>query len=159
MSNDVKVNQPPLGTPPAGSLDTTPAVEKASPPVVEHPPGWGVAGNRMNPADCRECLAAMAHRLSQPMTALRGGIELGLLGKRSVADYRSLLEQSLQLADGMAQLIVSLRDLGESGAPAGDSQCVLLEAAVSRPWQGWRGWRNPVNSACNSRLWEQRRFV
>jgi len=61
------------------------------------------------------------------MTALRGGIELGLLGKRSAADYRSVLEQSLQLADQMAQLIVSLRDLGESGAPGGPSQSVLLE--------------------------------
>jgi signal transduction histidine kinase len=81
--------------------------------------------------DCRECLAAMAHRLAQPMTALRGGIELGLMGKRSAADYRSLLEQSLQLADNMAQLIVSLRDLGESSAPGGPSQCVLLEATAT----------------------------
>jgi len=65
------------------------------------------------------------------MTALRGGIELGLMGKRSAADYRSLLEQSLQLADSMAQLIVSLRDLGESGAPGGPPQCVPLEATVT----------------------------
>jgi len=69
----------------------------------------------------------MAHRLAQPMTALRGGIELGLMGKRSAVDYRSVLEQSLQLADSMAQLIVSLRDLGESGAPGGTPHCVLLE--------------------------------
>ena len=65
------------------------------------------------------------------MTALRGGIELGLMGKRSVADYRSLLEQSLQLADNMAQLIISLRDLGESGAPGGPPQCVPLEATAT----------------------------
>ena len=82
-------------------------------------------------AHCRECLGAMAHRLAQPMTALRGGIELGLMGKRSVADYRSLLEQSLQLADTMAQLIISLRDLGESAAPGGPPQCVPLEATVA----------------------------
>ena len=73
----------------------------------------------------------MTHRLVQPMTALRGGIELGLMGKRSAADYRALLEQSLELADNMAQLIVSLRDLGESGAPHGPSHCVLLEATAS----------------------------
>jgi hypothetical protein len=65
------------------------------------------------------------------MTALRGGIELGLMGKRSAADYRSLLEQSLQLADNMAQLIVSLRDLGESGVSGGPSQCVFLEALAT----------------------------
>ena len=72
----------------------------------------------------------MAHRLAQPMTALRGGMELGLMGKRSVADYRALLEQSIQLADSMVQMIVSLRDLGESGAPGGPSQSVPLETAV-----------------------------
>ena len=73
----------------------------------------------------------MAHRLAQPMTALRGGIELGLMGKHSEANYRSLLEQSLQLADSMAQLIISLRDLGESGAPGGTPQCVLLESTAT----------------------------
>jgi signal transduction histidine kinase len=64
------------------------------------------------------------------MTALRGGIELGLMGTRSAADYRSLLEQSLQLADNMVPLIVSLRELGESGAPGGPPQCVLLDTAA-----------------------------
>jgi signal transduction histidine kinase len=85
----------------------------------------------MTREQCRECLAALAHRLAQPMTALRGGIELGLMGKRSVADYRALLEQSLQLTDGMAQLVISLRDLGESGAPGGPSQCIELEALAT----------------------------
>ena len=73
----------------------------------------------------------MAHRLAQPMTALRGGIELGLMGKRTVADYRALLEQSLQLADSMVQMIVSLRDLGESSAPSGTPQRMHLEATVT----------------------------
>jgi phosphoglycerate-specific signal transduction histidine kinase len=80
---------------------------------------------------CRECLGAMAHRLAQPMTALRGGIELGLMGKRTVADYRALLEQSLQLADSMVQMIVSLRDLGESSAPGGTPKSVRLESTVT----------------------------
>ena len=80
---------------------------------------------------CRECLGAMAHRLAQPMTALRGSIELGLMGKRSAADYRSVLEQSLQLADNLSQLIVSLRDLGESSAPGGAAQRVLLNATAT----------------------------
>lgn len=84
-----------------------------------------------DPKDCRECLGALAHRLAQTVTALRGGIELGLMGKHSVADYRALLEQSLQLADTMAQMIVSIRDLGESGAPGGPPQPVLLETAAT----------------------------
>ncbi len=102
-------------------------------------------------SDCRECLAAMAHRLAQPMTALRGGIELGLMGKHSVADYRSLLEQSLQLADSMAQLIVSLRDLGESGAPGGHPSASSWKRRPRKSWQKWRVWRSPGNSVCNSR--------
>lgn len=64
------------------------------------------------------------------MTALRGGIELGLMGKHSAADYKSLLEESLQLADNMVQLIVSLRDLGESSAPGGPPECVPLETTA-----------------------------
>ena len=81
--------------------------------------------------DCRECLGALAHRLAQPMTALRGGIELGLMGKRPAGDYRSLLEQLLQLADNMAQLIVSMRDLGESSAACGPAQCIPLDAVAA----------------------------
>jgi C4-dicarboxylate-specific signal transduction histidine kinase len=81
-----------------------------------------------NSNDCAECLAAMAHRLAQPITALRGGMELALMGKRTVADYRALLEQSFHLADDMAQLIISLRDLGESGATRGTAQCIPLAA-------------------------------
>ena len=80
-----------------------------------------------DPKDCRECLGALAHRLAQPMTALRGGIELGLMGRHSAAEYRSLLEQSLQLADNMAQLIISLRDLGESGVSSGAADHIALE--------------------------------
>jgi signal transduction histidine kinase len=64
------------------------------------------------------------------MTALRGALELGLLGKRSAADYRSALEQSLQLADQMVQLIVSLRDLGESGVRGGPAQRLVLADTV-----------------------------
>jgi signal transduction histidine kinase len=65
------------------------------------------------------------------MTALRGGIELGLMGKRTTAEYRTLLEQSLQLADTMAQMVISLRDLGESGAPGGTAMNITLETIVS----------------------------
>jgi signal transduction histidine kinase len=65
------------------------------------------------------------------MTALRGGLELGLLGKRTVAEYRSLLQQSMQLADNLAQLIVSLRDFGESGARGGPAHPVVLESLAT----------------------------
>lgn len=87
-------------------------------------------GRSPDSANCRECLGALAHRLAQPMTALRGGIELGLMGKRSAADYRSVLEQSLQLAENMTQLVISLRALGDSGAAGAPPQCVLLNGTA-----------------------------
>jgi signal transduction histidine kinase len=86
-----------------------------------------LAARRGTPEGCRECLGALAHRLAQSATALRGGIELALLGNHAVSEYQSVLEQSLQLADHMVELIVSLRDLAESGAPAGPAQSVILE--------------------------------
>jgi two-component system, OmpR family, sensor histidine kinase BaeS len=89
--------------------------------------------------DCRACLAAMTHRLAQPITALRGGIELALMGNHSAADYHSLLEQSLQLADQMAQLVISLRDLGESAAPAGTPQSLFLGAVTAEVLAELRG--------------------
>ena len=108
--------------------------------LPEHPdsnlagPGICSGGNgntrSKDSADCRECLAAMAHRLAQPITALRGGLELGLLSKCSGDEYRALLEQSLQLAENMSLLIESLRNLGGSGACGGAPQCVLLESVA-----------------------------
>jgi hypothetical protein len=83
------------------------------------------------PEVCRECLGSMTHRLVQPITALRGGIELGLMAQRSAADYRQLLEQSMQLTDDIAQLVVQLRDLGEARAPGGAPQTVDLDSTVA----------------------------
>jgi len=88
---------------------------------------------------CHQCLSAMAHRLAQSITALRGALELGLLGKRSAADYRSVLEQALELADQMVQLIVSLRDLGESGAGAGPPQRISLKDTMMEVQQAVAG--------------------
>ncbi len=80
---------------------------------------------------CRECLGAIAHRLAQPMTALRGSIELGLMGKRTAEEYHSILVQTLQLADNMVKTIVSLRDLGESIGPDGPTDRANLKFVVS----------------------------
>ncbi len=151
MPNDVKLNHPANTAEPARSLATTTIGEVGSPPAPGPAPGCASAVSCKAPESCRECLAAVAHRLAQPMTALRGGIELGLMGKRSAADYRFLLEQSLQLADNMAQLIISLRDLGESGAPGAPPSTSSWKGRPRKSWQKWRAWRNPGSSVCNSR--------
>lgn len=132
MSDDPKVKQ-------AGDLAHS---APASPPHSEDrtgissPSGSHVNAHspagRIPPEVCRECLAAMTHRMVQPLTALRGGLELGLLGKPSEADYRALLQESLELTDGLSQLVVSLRDIGESGVCIGEAQSVSLEAAVQQ---------------------------
>src|SRR5579862_5340267 len=109
-----------------------------SPDLSVGSPNYTIAGSPASEG-CRDCLGAMAHRLAQPMTALRGGIELGLMGKRTVTEYRALLGQTLQLADGMVQMIVSLRDLGESSTPGGTPQSVNLEKMVAEVLAGVEG--------------------
>jgi hypothetical protein len=79
---------------------------------------------------CRDCLRVIAHRMAQPMTALRGGIELGLMGKRTAPEYRTILEQALERADVMVQLIVSMRDLGEAIVPSDPTGHVDLEELI-----------------------------
>jgi signal transduction histidine kinase len=127
MPQEVKVERPGEPAAEAGSAAT-----KDTPGAGTSIPATGIP-TRDSAEDgeatecCRACLGALAHRLAQPVTALRGGIELALLGKRSASEYRSALEDSLQLADRIVQLIVSLRDLAESSALVGPRQSVALD--------------------------------
>jgi signal transduction histidine kinase len=127
MPQEVKVERPGQPAAEAGSAAT-----KDTPGAGTSLPATGIP-TRDSAEDgeatecCRACLGALAHRLAQPVTALRGGIELALLGKRSASEYRSALEESLQLADRIVQLIVSLRDLAESSALVGPRQSVALD--------------------------------
>ena len=131
MPNEVKLVRPEL---PAADTGSWPPRETSGggnplPPTVT--PAHDSPGSQAASECCRACLGALAHRLAQPVTALRGGMELALLGIGSVSEYRSVLEQSLQLVDHLVQLIVSLRALAESSAPAGPPQSVALEQIVS----------------------------
>ncbi len=96
-------------------------------------------GGHQASGNCRECLGALAHRLAQTATALRGGLELGLLTKRADTEYQAILEQSLELADRMVQLIVSLRDLAESNSPAGPPVEVSLTPLIQEIMEGMQG--------------------
>jgi two-component system OmpR family sensor kinase len=97
---------------------------------------------------CRVCcagLAAIIHRLSQPLTALRGSLELGLLTEGSAEDDRLALKESLAQADQLVGLLASLRELVEaedSSQPAETTsldQLVIAESAEMRPWAESRG--------------------
>jgi light-regulated signal transduction histidine kinase (bacteriophytochrome) len=130
MPNDVKVARPELSAAEGGCPAPTETSQAGNPVPTTVIPAQDSAGGQTSSERCRACLGALAHRLAQPATALRGGMELALLGKRSVSEYRSVLEQSLKLADHMVQLIVSLRDLAESSAPAGLPQSVAFDQVV-----------------------------
>ena len=130
MPNHVKLASVPRRAGPDDGLAPPGTAPGGSPASPLPAPADDLAARRRTPECCRECLGALAHRLAQPATALRGGIELALLGNHTVSEYQSILEQSLQLADCMVELIVSLRDLAESGAPAGPAQSVILESMV-----------------------------
>jgi K+-sensing histidine kinase KdpD len=127
MPHEVKVARPGPSATEAGSTATKDTSEAGPSLPAAGIPIRDSVGDREPSECCRACLGALAHRLAQPVTALRGGIELALLGKRSVSESRSVLEESLQLADQIVQLIVSLRDLAESSAPAGPRQSVALD--------------------------------
>jgi signal transduction histidine kinase len=72
-------------------------------------------------------LAAIAHRLSQPLTALRGTLELARLKATSVAEYRSAVEKALESAERLAWLVQCLRELADAGVPAGERVPTILD--------------------------------
>jgi two-component system heavy metal sensor histidine kinase CusS len=72
-------------------------------------------------------LAAIAHRLSQPLTALRGTLELARLKAKSAAEYRAAVEKALESADRVAWLLQELRELAEASAPAGEVALTNLD--------------------------------
>ncbi len=97
---------------------------------------------------CRACsagLAAIIHRLSQPLTALRGSLELGLLTEGSGEDDRLALKEALAHADHLVGLLASLRELVEAGDSSGPAEPISLDQLVKeeseemRPWAESRG--------------------
>jgi signal transduction histidine kinase len=72
------------------------------------------------PGESGALLAAVVHRLSQPLTALRGTLELARLKAKSVAEYRAAVEKALESADHLAWLLQELRELAEANVPEGE---------------------------------------
>ncbi len=75
-------------------------------------------------------LLAMIHRLSQPLTALRGSLELALLGQRSATEYRLALKESLAQADHLVWLLDALRELAEPEDWRDLTETIQLEGLV-----------------------------
>lgn len=60
-----------------------------------------------------EILGILAHKLSQPLTCLRGSVEVALMVEISEAECREVLEQSLEESHRMAEILGMLRDVLE----------------------------------------------
>lgn len=103
-------------------------------------------------------LGVLAHLLSQPLTALRGTLELALLMGQRVGDYRLAVEESLESADRLTRLICLLRELAEAEVPGplipqaelGD---VVKEAVEDlRPWADSNGVNLALDLRCDPQV-------
>lgn len=63
--------------------------------------------------DLLEILEILAHKLSQPVTSLKGTVEVALMGEMDVKEYRRILEISLQETQRVAEILEALRDIVE----------------------------------------------
>lgn len=75
-------------------------------------------------------LPAIIHRLSQPLTALHGSLELALLTPHGAAEYRSALQEALTQARSLLGMLASLRDLVDAEDPGESSEVTGLKALV-----------------------------
>lgn len=81
--------------------------------AMKNPNGRPPAGALARRDDLLELLGFLAHKLSQPLTSLRGTVELALMGEIDVKEYRRILEISLQETQRVAEILEALRDIVE----------------------------------------------
>jgi signal transduction histidine kinase len=82
-----------------------------------------------NPVLDGEFVAALLHKLSQPLAAMRGSLEMALLFGRSIEDYRAAVEEAIEQVDRMTRMKRTIGDLtsGEDlGAEAELSSMLTL---------------------------------
>lgn len=78
----------------------------------------------------REFVSNFSHALSQPLTALRGSLELTLLKPRTGTEYRKCLEEALEQADRLVGVLRAVRHLVNMEGPGGVKERVSLGAIV-----------------------------
>jgi len=88
---------------------------------------------------CGECLGALTHRFSQPLTALRGSLELALRTELSAQEYLAALEQACELTDHIIHLLKSLRELADAAAPGTPPKRLPLRELVKESVEELRG--------------------
>jgi len=90
--------------------------------------GPGDAGSTPDGNDSlASVLATVAHQMSQPLTALRGTLELTLLKGRSAADHRRAAGKALASAERLAVIVQSVRELADACSPPGELEMISLD--------------------------------
>jgi signal transduction histidine kinase len=86
----------------------------------------------------RGCLTHVAHLWSQPLTALRGSLELALLTAQEPADLRRFVQEALEQAQEMVRLVALLRELAEAENGVAEAEPVWLSELVAEVWEDIR---------------------
>lgn len=76
-------------------------------------------------------IAAATHRMSQPLTVLRGTVELALLREKTPAEYRASLDTALKETERLTALTEALRALGGAEPVACPSVAAFLNALAA----------------------------
>ncbi len=79
---------------------------------------------------CSECLGALAHRLSQPLTALHGSLELALLEHSAAGACRAELERLLKITQQAVRMVVALGEWAEALTPHPGTQRIQLGTMI-----------------------------
>lgn len=82
--------------------------------------------------DFVEALKKVAHSLSQPLTSLRGSVEVALMGEMNESECRQVLELALQESQRMAASLETLRDLLETEGSVEEVQPVSWTRSVEK---------------------------
>jgi signal transduction histidine kinase len=88
--------------------------------------------SKINPDDLLEVLRMLAHKLSQPLTSLRGSVEVALMGELDELECRRVLDLCLQESHRMAETLEALRDILEIEGSIEESQRVCWTQSVEQ---------------------------
>ncbi len=100
--------------------------------VIELPPAIAPEKTR---DEFVEVLKILAHKLSQPLTCLRGSVEVALMGEIKEAECRQVLEQSLEESGRMAETLEMIRDVLETEGSEEDIQPVSWRRSIEKSLQ------------------------
>lgn len=82
-----------------------------------------------------EILRILAHKLSQPLTCLRGSAEVALMGEIRESECREVLEKSLEEAHRMTQTLELLKNVLETEGAGEDIQPVNWKQSIQKSVQ------------------------